>query len=183
MYIAWARPAIVLMSEMFVPITWNSEAIRVLDYARRKGAYDSFATSFTEEMMYRLRPHMQTSSAPPITQIESGRRKYLCRTMPFDAKGHDGDHFQLVILTRPYFSELALQQSEVACHLTGREMQIARLLVPGLTNKQVASRLNISENTVKVFLHSIMMKLGVTTRSAVVGQMVSFQPHGLASRP
>jgi two-component system, NarL family, nitrate/nitrite response regulator NarL len=41
------------------------------------------------------------------------------------------------------------------------------LVVDGLSNKEVARRLNISEGTVKVFLHSIYQKVSVNNRTAL----------------
>jgi DNA-binding NarL/FixJ family response regulator len=48
--------------------------------------------------------------------------------------------------------------------LTARELQIARSVGEGLSNKDIASRLNISERTVKAHLTSIFCKLKVLDR-------------------
>jgi DNA-binding NarL/FixJ family response regulator len=48
--------------------------------------------------------------------------------------------------------------------LTPREAELARLVSRGLRNKEVAARLGISEGTVKIHLHRIYEKLGVTSR-------------------
>ena len=45
--------------------------------------------------------------------------------------------------------------------LTSREREIVLALAEGLSNRDVGRRLNISEGTVKVHLHSIYSKLGV----------------------
>ena len=42
----------------------------------------------------------------------------------------------------------------------------------GFTNKEVGQRMNISPNTVKAFLKLIMMKMGVSTRSGIIGKTV-----------
>ena len=41
--------------------------------------------------------------------------------------------------------------------------------IQGLTNKEIASRMSISANTVRAFIRMIMVKLGVSTRSGIVG--------------
>lgn len=51
--------------------------------------------------------------------------------------------------------------------LTRREKEVARLIADGLSNKEVAGRLAMSEGTVKIHLHSIYSKLGVDNRTAV----------------
>jgi two-component system nitrate/nitrite response regulator NarL len=51
--------------------------------------------------------------------------------------------------------------------LTPREAQIALLVSEGLSNKLVARQLNIADGTVKVYLHHIYAKLGISNRTAL----------------
>jgi predicted ATPase/DNA-binding CsgD family transcriptional regulator len=51
-------------------------------------------------------------------------------------------------------------------HLTGREIEVLRLMTMGLTNPQIAARLTISPVTVNTHVRSLYNKLGVTSRSA-----------------
>jgi DNA-binding NarL/FixJ family response regulator len=53
-------------------------------------------------------------------------------------------------------------------HLTGRESDVLALLAQGLTNKQIALKLGISEHTVKFHVSSIYSKLGVSNRTEAV---------------
>lgn len=53
--------------------------------------------------------------------------------------------------------------------LTARQEQVARLLVCGLENKQIAIVLNLSVPAVKDRVQEIFNKLGVRKRSAVAG--------------
>lgn len=52
--------------------------------------------------------------------------------------------------------------------LTTREIEILRSLAEGLENKEIASRLGISEHTVKFHVASILGKLGVSNRTEAV---------------
>jgi NarL family two-component system response regulator YdfI len=54
--------------------------------------------------------------------------------------------------------------------LTSREMEVFGLLSDGLGNKQIASRLNISEHTIKFHVRSILGKLGASTRTEAVSR-------------
>ena len=49
--------------------------------------------------------------------------------------------------------------------LTSRERQIALLVCTGLSNKQIAQRLDVTEGTVKVHLHNIYVKLAIRNRT------------------
>jgi DNA-binding NarL/FixJ family response regulator len=51
--------------------------------------------------------------------------------------------------------------------LTRRELEVARLVAAGRSNREAAAALGISEGTVKVHLHSIYSKLEVDNRTAV----------------
>ncbi len=50
--------------------------------------------------------------------------------------------------------------------LTGREVEVLRLVARGLTDAQVADALVISPRTVNAHLRSIYSKLGITSRHA-----------------
>jgi len=50
--------------------------------------------------------------------------------------------------------------------LSAREMQVLRLIATGVTNRQVAAELTISEKTVARHMENIFGKLGVSSRSA-----------------
>jgi DNA-binding NarL/FixJ family response regulator len=52
--------------------------------------------------------------------------------------------------------------------LTARELDVLRLVADGLTNRAIASRLHISEATVKTHLVHTYAKLGVDDRTAAV---------------
>ncbi len=49
--------------------------------------------------------------------------------------------------------------------LTPRELEIVALVAEGLTNREVAQRLYLSHNTVKVHLRNIFVKTGVASRT------------------
>ncbi len=52
--------------------------------------------------------------------------------------------------------------------LTVRELEVLQLVAEGLRNKEVAVRLSISEDTVKMHLRNVMQKLGVNDRTHAV---------------
>lgn len=60
------------------------------------------------------------------------------------------------------------QPAESPPILTGRELEVLRLIADGLANKEISARLGISEHTVKFHLGSIFMKLDANSRTEAV---------------
>ena len=52
--------------------------------------------------------------------------------------------------------------------LTRREQQLLHMISGGLTNKEIAAQLNLSEQTVKNHVHRMLRKLGASDRLAAV---------------
>jgi DNA-binding NarL/FixJ family response regulator len=52
--------------------------------------------------------------------------------------------------------------------LTRREQQLVQMISHGLTNKEIASQLNLSEQTIKNHIHRMLRKLGATDRLGAV---------------
>ena len=93
------------------------------------------------------------------------------------ASGPAVDAF-LVAPGRPADADNALSaglddfHSPVEEPLTARESQVLELLAEGLPNKTIASRLGISDQTVKFHVASISAKLGATNRTDAVRRAV-----------
>ena len=64
-------------------------------------------------------------------------------------------------------------EREVAARLTPRELEVARLIAQGFSNKAVANKLLISEGTVKLHLHHVYAKLAVDGRMALLRYLQS----------
>jgi len=100
--------------------------------------------------------------------LEAGARAYLLKSMPHkdlvDAirRVHAGKKsIPPVIATR-----LAEHLGDEA--LTQREIEILRCVAEGNRNREIADRLFISEETVKVHIKHVMEKLGATHRTQAV---------------
>jgi DNA-binding NarL/FixJ family response regulator len=52
--------------------------------------------------------------------------------------------------------------------LTRRELQLVQMIARGLTNKEIAAQLNLSENTIKNHVHRMLRKIGAQDRIGMV---------------
>lgn len=59
-------------------------------------------------------------------------------------------------------------QTAAALQLSSREREVFTLIVQGLTNKEIAARLGISESTAKFHVSAILRKCGARSRLDVV---------------
>ena len=64
--------------------------------------------------------------------------------------------------------EMPVQSSTSKVDLTLRQQQLVALVAKGLTNKEIAARLNLSEFTVRNHIHRILKQLDAETRSEAV---------------
>lgn len=70
-------------------------------------------------------------------------------------------------------------RSEVVSELTRREYEVLQLMTTGATNREIATAIFLSEETVKAHVKGILRKFGVTNR----GQAVATYLECLGSRP
>ncbi len=152
------RPDVILM-DMMLPLMSGTEAIRLI---RRKHPQMHILalTSFKEGNLIR-------------EALEAGAIGYLLKDVSADElaaairAAHEG---------RATLSPEATQSLVETAHLpptptydlTERERAVLGLMVEGLNNTQIASRLVVSPSTVKSHVSSILAKLGVASRTEAV---------------
>jgi DNA-binding NarL/FixJ family response regulator len=97
--------------------------------------------------------------------LQAGAQGYLLKDMFFDelesairAVHAGGRKIPGVVAER-------LAERMGGSDLTGRELEVLKLIVGGRSNKEIGAALGISEATVKSHINSILGKLGVTDRT------------------
>ena len=149
------------------PVYINSTARLVISYAVGKNQLSD--TDIREALREALVDAHEDSS---LLTLISGRRKYACRNFviePHEATAQKA--YEAIILERISRRQEQLRRIVQQYGLTPRERDVASLLMNGLTSKEIAQQLDLSAHTVKGYLHFIMTKLGVTTRSGIVGKL------------
>ena len=162
---------LVLLNEELDPVYINTVAEEILCYPDlpasevplKKCAIRKLRTGVLAEFH---------ESGRALSKLVSGKRLYLCRVFYLEPDNGDtnGSAAKLaVLLERISRRDEQLRRLLREYKLTPREQQAVRLLFDGLTTKEIAQKMNISPNTVKAFLHLIMIKVGVTTRAGIIG--------------
>ncbi|MGC7590346.1 response regulator [Bisgaard Taxon 46] len=121
------------------------------------------------------------SKSDIFTLIDAGADGYLLKdTEPDTLLGQIKRISQgEVILSDSIKNALIERQSttDPIYSLTDREMDVLRLIATGLSNKQIAGQLFISEETVKVHIRNLLRKLNVHSR--VAATVLYFEHKGL----
>jgi two-component system, NarL family, nitrate/nitrite response regulator NarL len=120
----------------------------------------------------------ENSAAHVRLAIESGAVGFVPKESPsallIDAltiTAHRGIYLPAEVLMateRPARGAPLRGAAEAYPRLTERQVEVLESLVTGLTNKQIARRLDIAENTVKQHLNAIFSVLGVQNRTEAV---------------
>jgi DNA-binding NarL/FixJ family response regulator len=97
--------------------------------------------------------------------LQAGAQSYLTKDVLHDEllKAIRAVHAGQRYLPEPVAAALAAQLPRA--ELSARELDVLRLIVQGLSNKQIAHALTIAEYTVKNHVKSILGKLGVEDRT------------------
>ncbi len=118
--------------------------------------------------------------SPVIAQAEEsaiaalGKRKF---DVEFNAgKGLSRESAVALALGEPDQATAALRGDAGSGVLAKREVDVARLVADGLSNKQIGARLFISERTVDSHVRSILNKLGFNSRAQIAGWVASTSP-------
>lgn len=166
-----SRAGLVLADGTGLPVYYNREAIAVLTYpqpVKNLAGSDLFQRE-VQTLLLRLEPD---EAAPYPTAFKSGRRRYVCRAFAvlgsFGTRSHP---LTGLLIERDSPRMVNVSEAAEQFRLTQREQEAIELLTLGLTSKEIASRMNISPNTVKAFFRLVMTKMGVSTRSGIVGKI------------
>ena len=173
MSIGNSEPGFLLVSPSLDPIACNAGAVQILTFPSTPEKIKKLDTFLTDKIRTGLVNRHSRESLEFVREFKSGKRRYICRSFQLDSRDRNGIQPTVAVLLERYSSgSAALTQMSEQFALTERERETVELLLQGLTSKEIAIRMNISPNTVKAFLRLVMVKMGVSTRSGIVGRVV-----------
>jgi DNA-binding CsgD family transcriptional regulator len=176
MAIAPAETGFLLVDSSLNPIASNAEAVQILSFPNKPERIAKLNVFLADRLRTSLLDHHSAEKLAFVREYTSGRRRYVCRTFHIDCTIKNVTQPALaLLLDRNSSGSHALDNVSKQFQLTDRERETVELLLQGLTSKEIANRMAISPNTVKAFLRLVMVKMGVSTRSGIVGRIV--EPH------
>src|SRR5437879_7237408 len=108
-----------------------------------------------------------------LNEITSGRRRYQLRAFSLKSNlGIERGPAIGLLLERNQRDSLDLESVARKFRLTRRERETVDLLLQDLSTKQIANRMDISPNTVKAFLRSVMLKVRAENRTGIIGKIL-----------
>jgi DNA-binding NarL/FixJ family response regulator len=156
-----------------LPYRTRSESPDAILIAGGEAFLDSVGHRRALEEVFAETPTVLLAAAPGAATVRSAARMKIYSVLPMEittaqlVAGISATiaGFAVTVPRSPAVPEESIPSSE---HLTGREVEVLRLMARGLTNKQLAALLNISEHTAKFHVSSVMAKLGAGTRTEAV---------------
>jgi DNA-binding CsgD family transcriptional regulator len=153
------------------PVACNAQAAEILAFPHLPEKIKKWHVFLGDRVRSSLVDHQSEGSQNFVMEFRSGKRRYVCRAFRFQYHDNGTRPVVAVLLERTSSATTLLFGATERFDLTKREHESVELLLQGLTTKEIAARMGISPNTVKAFLRLVMVKLGVSTRSGILGRI------------
>ena len=159
----------------------NREILAMLPNLLETDARDKTRTHIPEEIMRicTLALRMPVSEeAAPVQNVETdcsimvdGTEQFFS-LRAFGVSGFNrkkGESYVMVLVERVVEKhDIDFEKIKKNYHISGRELDVIRMLCQGLSNRAIGEKLYISEYTVKDHLKNIMAKMGVESRNEIL---------------
>lgn len=173
MAIVPSETGFVLVDSTLNPIASNAEAVQILAFPNKPERIKQLPLFLADRIRTALVDHHAQGATQFVKEYKSGKRRYVCRCFHIEQSVRNGANATVaLLLERSSSGNTLVQEVSSQFDLTQREKETVELLLQGLTSKEIAKRMSISPNTVKAFLRLVMVKMGVSTRSGIVGRIV-----------
>jgi DNA-binding CsgD family transcriptional regulator len=171
---AASRVGILLLNSHFQPVHYNAEAVNILGYPKKPRTSTNTLSLEPAFSPAQLTTGLNKPVVPVAIDFTSGRRRYVCRVFHLDGRTNGDSRAQprmVLVLEREAKDPADLSRLSEQYQLTNRECETVKLLLKGMTSKEIAMEMCISPNTVKAFLKLAMAKVGASNRTALVARL------------
>ena len=179
LHTAPARPGVIVVDASSKVLASNPEVLQILTFPEHPRNIRDVHGWLARKVRSNL---VEKQSPSGLGKVQSARRTYLCRSFPLDhPENHNNGSGQagkltIVVIERKSNESATIVEISERYGLTARERETVQFLREGFTSKEIAQRMKISPNTVKAFIRLVMVKMGVSTRSGIVGKIVCPKP-------
>ncbi len=165
-----------LLDPALKPLYVNPQAEEILFHPEKPTKAKDFADQLASKIRTIVTNGGSNGRISVCNAFVSGRRHYQCRFFGVRASGNGSNGAKgsswALLLERGSEAVADILKICHQYHLSQREGEAVRFLVEGLASKEIAARMKISPNTVKVFLRFAMMKMGVSSRSGIMSKFI-----------
>jgi DNA-binding CsgD family transcriptional regulator len=179
LHTAPARPGLIVVDTSAKVVGSNAESLQILTFPEHPRNIHNLGTWLAKK----VRSSLAGGSPSGLAKVQSARRTYLCRSFPLDLPDNHNNHnngqlgkLTIVMIERKSHESVTIAEISERFGLTAREQETVQFLREGFTSKEIAQRMNISPNTVKAFIRLVMVKMGASTRSGIVGKILCPRP-------
>jgi|SRR5215831_6351329 len=165
-------PGFLLLDNRLRPLYLNDEAVSILSYPQTPRGNGDLANFLRQRIDAMLAKQKDSPNPTFSSEFASGRRHYQVRVFALrcNLENHAGP--SLAVLLERKREHPDLLRAARKFHLTEREKEALELLMQGCTTRQIASRMDISPNTAKAFLRSVMFKTGAFNRAGILAKIL-----------
>ena len=174
-------PGILALTASLEPVYINAEAEAISCHLRRHdrtaipGVLPAVVLDMCHEILNRLKESLESKDFDQVhvRRISDMGQPVLLQGFSIPSP-HSPSASLIIVLMEPLAAETApeIYQAQACFKLTDREMHVAEHLARGLTNKEIAFTLQITEQTVKQHVKHMMLKTQATTRTGVLAQLL-----------
>ncbi len=166
-------PGLLLLDRFLRPLYANEKAVSILCYPKSPRRNKRLGHFLVHRIDSLLSMQDGSLSSRVSNEFASGKRHYQVRV--FKLKPHLRNSLAptlAVLLERKHRASLDLLQIGQKFRLTQRQTEALGHLMQGYTTKQIARRMEISPNTAKSFLSSVMFKSKACNRSGILAKVM-----------
>jgi len=165
-----------LLDASLRPIYTSEEALAILAYPgvpSENKSFDHFLQDRIRSLIRGNGHHNGFSPSRFLDEVASGKRRYQLRAFSVKSNiGIERGPAIALLLERNHRGALNLESVARKFRLTRRERETVKLLLQDHSTKQIAYRMDISPNTAKAFLRSVMIKVGAENRTGIIGRIL-----------
>ena len=170
---------VILLDSRLRVLAFDGGAATILRSSMAHDAASEWIPEVPQEILDVLQNGQMSEPLSRKFRIQIDTNTYICRIhVAHSCMDGPTGHVTVLHLARELSLDDSLTLISAEYRLTVREQQALRLVLTGLTSKEVAEQMCISPNTVKAFLRLVMGKMGVSSRTGIVAKLFHSNGNG-----